>query len=380
MRYFVIFLVSFFSIPLSYAQKLNGKIIDANTKKPVPFVSIGLIGSNKMIASNDFGEFELNLTTLPTKLRFSHVTYKTFEQTIKNSEDIIIELIPAQLQLGVLNIEQLTGRSLLTAALNEFKLRENEMFYGNAFSRITHSINNEPYYLSEVFLDVKMNPKEVVGWIAKQNRYANFEVSTKSIQISSNYEFAPILNKEIMSPAQLKDYEITTQQYIAHEEQRIAVIFCKYVGKSNGPYTNSIYYVGMNNHKIYRVDIGFQNLYIPSESNENFEMFPMQRTITIIFAHFNSTVPLIQSIATKMSIDLRNSKGKNKVESNTLFLFYELNETLKDQKYNEKSKAIKQTKPYDLDFWKNNPIIRQTPLEENFTKVIESKSAFGKQK
>ena len=61
---------------------------------------------------------------------------------------------------------------------------------------------------------------------------------------------------------------------------------------------------------------------------------------------------------------------------------YQLDKSLDTQKFtqlsrNVKDKAIVESIVYNPEFWKDNPIVKKTTLEETFIKMMESKSAFG---
>ena len=50
--------------------------------------------------------------------------------------------------------------------------------------------------------------------------------------------------------------------------------------------------------------------------------------------------------------------------------FEELNRKTKD-------KNVIESIVYDANFWRDNPVVKQTTLEDSFIKMMESKKAFG---
>ncbi|MNR45866.1 hypothetical protein D3C85_1647600 [compost metagenome] len=65
-----------------------------------------------------------------------------------------------------------------------------------------------------------------------------------------------------------------------------------------------------------------------------------------------------------------------------MLTIYQLDKNLSTQKFTElnrkvQDKAIVESIDYNPEFWKNNPIVKQTALEDAFIKMMESKSAFG---
>ncbi len=57
------------------AQVIQGKVIDETTGAGIPFVSIGIVGTNNATVSNDNGEFILRTNGYPAKVRASHISY-----------------------------------------------------------------------------------------------------------------------------------------------------------------------------------------------------------------------------------------------------------------------------------------------------------------
>jgi hypothetical protein len=68
------FLLTAYSIK---AQFISGKVLDASTKQPLPYVNIGIINKNLGTVSDEYGDFslELNPELLSDTLRFSMIGY-----------------------------------------------------------------------------------------------------------------------------------------------------------------------------------------------------------------------------------------------------------------------------------------------------------------
>lgn len=95
-RWILIFLISSFS---AFGQQIiQGQIVDKETGLPIPFASIGIVGSSKGTSSNLNGEFSL---TIPesTSIKVSCVGY---ESAVLNTVDEfkLIKLKPVSTQLG----------------------------------------------------------------------------------------------------------------------------------------------------------------------------------------------------------------------------------------------------------------------------------------
>ena len=368
-------------------QTIQGKVVDETSGEAVPFVSISIIGTNNTTVTNDAGEFVLKNVTLPAKLRYSHVSYLLLEDEITSPNNLLVKLKPAEINLKTVTIDPYRGQRLIKAALEKTKEFADQSFFGNAFYRQLTTLNDKPSQIYELFYDLKFNVSNVNGWIAKQSRFAE---SNDGIAFSmSNQSYLTFLLAgslfegrkagKFVTLATLKDFEITVERYIEQKDQDIAVVSCKYKGKKKQFYTNSTYYIGVDDAKIYRLENSVFNL--PLKVNATSKIPP---TVTTI-ATFNGTItpiPVLENISTKLYLNL-SSRGRTITPViSSMLTVYQLDKNLSKQKFTElnrkvQDKAIVESIEYKPDFWKNNPIVKQTALEDAFIKMMESKSAFG---
>jgi hypothetical protein len=81
---------------------------------------------------------------------------------------------------------------------------------------------------------------------------------------------------------------------------------------------------------------------------------------------------------------LKLDAGGQEMSTNlsSLLIVYQLDGLTSNQQYQTldrktKDRTVIESIKYDADFWKDNPIVKQTALEDSFIKMMESKSAFG---
>ena len=390
MRFVLSFLLFFIFTPTLKAQVLQGKVVDAKTAEPIPFVSLGIVGTTTATVTNENGEFILKTEKLPVKLRFSHVSYLLFETNITETQTLLtIKLIPAAINLNEVVIRPDEGKNLLRSALLKAKQYLNTPFYANAFYRQLTSTNANATEIHELFYDLKWNVKYVEGWVAKQSRFAELNDPLKfSISNQSFLTFAyagyvfPDKRNRYVSAKYLDDYAIEVDRYIEQKDQNIAVITCKLKkARKNLFYINSTYYVGVKDLKIYRLENKIYNLPFDLSPSLELRFPPIVETI----ATFNENglpIPVLESISTKVYLSLlANERTLNSVIS-SLLIVYKIDDQLKNQPFqsvNNKiiDKKVIESIKYDANFWKNNPIVKQTTLEDAFIKMMESKQAFG---
>lgn len=384
-KYFLFFLLIFGTI--AHAQIIQGKVVDEISGEPIPFVSIGVIGTNNSTVTNDAGEFVLKNITLPAKLRYGHVSYLLLESEISTANNLYVKLKAAAINLKTVTIDPYRGERLVKAALEKTKEFEKENFYGKAFYRQLTTIDGKAKQIYELFYDLKFNVSNVEGWIAKQSRFAE---SNEGISFSmSNQSYLTFLLAgslfegrkmgKYVSLKTLKDFEITVERYIEQKEQDVAVVSCKYKGKKKDFYTNFTYYIGVDDSKIYRLESSVFNL--PLKVNATSKMPPTVTTVAT-FNGANTPIPVLESISTKLFLHLSTRNRSISPVINSMLTVYQLDKNLNTQNFTELNKKIQdktvvESIAYNPDFWKNNPIVKQTALEDAFIKMMESKSAFG---
>jgi len=112
------------SIACCYAQAQNllqGRVVDEATGTGIPFVSVGILGTNNASVSNENGDFVLKNRDYPAKLRCSHVSYLTtdLELAEKSKTALVIKLKPASITLNTVTIDPYLGQRILKAALEK---------------------------------------------------------------------------------------------------------------------------------------------------------------------------------------------------------------------------------------------------------------------
>lgn len=391
MKKLTIFSLLLFAVCLNAVAQnlLQGKIVDETTGAGIPFVSVGILGTNNASVSNENGDFVLKSPTYPAKLRCSHVSYLTSETTLTEyNSPITIRLKAASISLNAVTIDPYLAQRILKAAFEKAKEQETTNSYVNAFYRQLTTLNGKPSQIYELFYDLQWTPKRVQGWVAKQSRFAELsEQIAFSMNNQSYFTFSysgylfPNKGGKFVNLSTLAEFEINIEKYIEQADQKIAVISCKYKkAKKNLYYVNSTYYVGVDDSKIYRLENSVFNL--PIRFSDATAKIPPIVTTVATFNGSGHPLPVLESVSTKMYLSL-NVKGRELNPGiSSLLTVYNVDNSLKDQQFEAlnrrtKDKSVIESIAYDPNFWRNNPIVKQTTLEDSFIKMMESKAAFG---
>jgi hypothetical protein len=85
---------------------VRGNVSDANTRQPIPFANIVVVGSQMGTVSDIDGRFELNVKHLPARLQISYVGYETkIIELNKETHNLLVWLTPKSIELPELTIK-----------------------------------------------------------------------------------------------------------------------------------------------------------------------------------------------------------------------------------------------------------------------------------
>ncbi len=145
------------SMAFGQAKLIEGKIIDKDTKQPIPFASIGLLGTSKGTSSNLNGQFSLSVSD-NFSIRVSCLGYQTLQlDNLSKDQFVTIELEPSATQLKEVVVfnKQVNARKVVNKAFRAIKDNFNtEPFFQNFFYR--HYCKDDSVYgrLIEASVDV----------------------------------------------------------------------------------------------------------------------------------------------------------------------------------------------------------------------------------
>ncbi len=386
-----IFLLLLLSYSPSFAQVIQGKVTDEKTGEGIPYTSIGVIGTNMVTVTNETGDFELKVNSLPVNVRFNHVSYLIADVNFSVQEKTNIKLKQANITLNQVVITPKNAEKLLVSALKYAKENSNQLTYTKGFYRQLTTVNNGPSEIYELFYDLKWSPENIKGWSAKKSRFATAEVNPNfSINNQSFLTFifsGMLLPKESgkhISLETIKNYKISIKGYIEQKDRSIAIITCTIKSPSRKKmYVNSTYYIGTKNMHIYRIENELTNL--PNNFKEVKDYKTVKPSVLTTISTFKANgdkIPVLESTATKLNISFISEKQPYHINVTSLLTVYQTDNRLKNQEFvsldvNITDKKVIESIKYDADFWKNNPIVKRTNLETDFTKMMERKQAFG---
>lgn len=393
--FLIIFL--FFNIHTINAQtktkvELLGKVIDKTSGAPIPLCGIKIKNSTKGTFTNELGEFIVKADSYPLELTFAHLNFEEYKVVVSKKETLLIELIPLvrALEEVVLNSEDKYAYSLADKAFKKLQSSSFTNDFGKGFYRQKTKNNDNYTEFAEIIFDIKYNNIGVKDWDILEGRYALkkeginnrnytlFSKNLKSIQPNTDDLIFPLsYNIEL-------HYDVKVIDEIKTKNSKIAVLYFKPKNKKAAIFEGEVY-INTKTNNVYKVTgiienddlnlIGFNAEGVFKKDYKlNYEMAfkkgPLQKQV-------------IDYIKVDQEFDYyKDSIKQTHISSTSNLFFYEY------YKNQSRKKLGKQFQRYTSDwdklneigysekFWKENPIVKRTPIEQEVIASFEQNKAF----
>lgn len=376
---------------------IQGKIIDASTNEIIPYCSIVNLKDNVGTSSNDDGEFELRVKSLPIEIMVSHIGYQKQKIKVgKNNRNILIKITPLSITLDEVAVEKKTfsnpyAVTLAKRAYNRTLQLSRKTKYGKAYYR-QKSKNNEDYTeLSEIIYDVKFTTEGIIDWDIIEGRYAlkkekvnnkNYTLFSKifkSVQFNTDDLILP-LNKNMEDL-----YRINIVEKIKSRNGKINVLSFVPIHKKNAPIVKAEVFINEKTNEVLKVvgTIRNNNLNFVKLSDKDAYAKDQIIEYELAFKKSSSHGLVIDYLKVDQEFDYYVDNAlKTRMATTSNLFFYEYNTPKKKKKLGKQfKKDISDWEKldklgYNKEFWKNNPIIKRTPVEKEVIEAFEKDNAF----
>lgn len=382
MKKFYIVIVLLISFINSYTQtfRITGKVVDASNGNSLSLVSIYIKASNVGTLSNDDGDFSLDSLNSDQTITFSYIGYQTQTLSTKQLTNEI-KLVPVATMLSEVIVSS-GAREYLDLAYNKILQDSAFTFFADAFFRQKNQVDDKKVNeIKEIFYSVKLNSLGLLGSIYKAGRYA---VDKKGIHFNnfSNYSRLIQFNTALLSPkAEEKLIFKIVNKYESDNRSFVDIAYKPKEGNLNEGHLIIDTKSGdiVRYRFTYRPTDKFFDLKIedPAYSLSNDEkVWVYDCYYTTVDGH---------TVLEKMKLDLYFSVIKtgahpNKLHTSSYFFLYNYTTSNKEgsfltNKFENDNQKIRFT-DYDPLFWKNNPMIKRTKLEEDAIEGFEKEDYF----
>lgn len=385
--------------PTAFAQKitLSGKIIDKETKEPLPFATLGIKGKAIGTITNLQGEFDFHI---PAELRndlftLSMLGYKPYEApvwTLLEIKPLVIEVEKSTYLLNEVTVaDSLTGGEILLIAI----------------SRIEQNYPMQPYLLEGFYRDLKKVGGTYISlleaavkiydedYTEPRNKYKLRErVALQEVRRSIGYasRFTSYFDQDnlledllLHNSVRYRHFPLEEVFYESLKREKETVYNGRdvFVVSYNQDYMLRIY-VEKDNYAIIRVEFeskqeealtkkrGMQSRFVGLKRVMEFKPFLGKYYLNFL------------TVDSKVNwYDIRTKELKFETELNQYLLVNDIvPNTIRRVATTEKMRNYGlqyQDRPYNKDFWDNYNVIKESPLDRKILQDLERHGPLEKQ-
>jgi hypothetical protein len=393
MRYFLF--VWLLVASSAQAQVLvSGRLVDEK-QQPVPYASIALADGSTGTASNEIGEFSLRLRALPQQLTVLSIGYERATIAVTQTGPLPAAIV---LRASAVQLPEVTVRAngeaedLVRRCYAKLLRHRADVQYGRAFYRQKTSQNGRYREFFDAFYDVKLTPRNMPSWVLGEARYAltqggmsftNFSALARTLPVFILPHDEPHKTALPLGPDGLAQFTFVLRQTLRENGRELAVVdFAPRSGIAQA--TRGSLYIDPQTAALFRIDQA-----LPAEQMFNLPANPaVQReraTAHIIsdFAAYRDTLTRLASVRATATINLSVQGFSEETSVSSHFFFYEYGPPTPGERYPDTDRLAVDLAPirkrrYNPQFWRDNAVIKASPIEENIIRDFEGQKVFGK--
>lgn len=224
-KIFTLIILFSISINFSFAKNIiKGKVVDSKSNLPLTAASILEEGTFNGSIANEFGEFFIDLKSLPATLVIDYIGYESKKVQVKNLSQkfIVIELEPTQtLVKPVIITTENPANRIMREVIKRKKTRlEGILSYKNdAYSRIVLENDKQIVSILEVISEINWDKeKGSVEVIKSKKQTNNIDPSINSIEVGNVPNFyeddVEIMENDMVCPTNPKAFDYYKFQLI----------------------------------------------------------------------------------------------------------------------------------------------------------------------
>lgn len=375
-------------------HKVKGKVIDISTGKPIYNCNIKLANTYTGTATNELGEFVIQITSFPVQLVFSHLNYESQVITLSDIKTAQVQLIP---RINTLNEVIISGTDnyaidLAKKAFKKTIKSSTTNKFGTAFYRQTIKNDEDYSEFSEIIYDAQYSTAGIEKWDIIEGRYAIKEekINNKNYTLLSKLLKSLQPNtEEILFPLNKhldKLYNIKTLQKIKSKDNTVAVLWFEPKEKNASiPSFEGEVYIDTKTHDVLKVtgEISRDDLELIRLTKKNTTKRDYILSYEMTFKVDSILGLVIDYIDVKQEFDYyQDNIFQTHISSKSSLNFFEYYIPTNKKKLGRQfKKNISDWQRldeigYNKKFWEDNPIIKRTPVEEEVITSFEKNNAF----
>jgi hypothetical protein len=374
-------------------QRLTGRVVDASTGQPVPYASIGVLRTTLGTTSNAEGEFELRNVPLPGRLVVSELGHTRDTVAVAASsagQPLQVRLKPTSVLLPEAQVGSYAAE-LIAQAYRELRRTNAQKTYSQAFYRQTTRLDNDVTEVQEMVWHAKTNNAGVEGTALTQARFAKKKALLSFKDLSTfprriNF-FDPSVDsttdKGVISLHATDSYRLSVLGIT--QDGAAQLIEIGFVNKDPaGRVPSGSVVINDVTHQVLRLRLTTTALNIVT----NNPTFKLKNQLTKLEWVFKARPPGQATLLEQLRVNYEGTidrlmKSDMPLAASSFIYFYEGQPTppagvtyAPPQPGLSDLATIKKT-TYDPAFWRDNPVVKRTPLEDEAMRAFEQQGAFG---
>lgn len=374
---------------------VQGRVVDEK-QQPVPFVSVALPDGSSGTATNEVGEFRLRLAQPAAQVVVFGVGYQRTTAEVPLAGKPLSITLPASVvalpEVRVSSRDQ--ALALVRRTYAKLLRHQADTYYGKGFYRQKTSQNEQYREFFDAFADIRFTPQKIEGWDLGEARFAytpggvdftNFSAITRLLPLfQTPDDKAGKVLLPLTAPG-LRTLNFSLDSYLTEKGRELAVVsFAPPAGTPNA--ASGKLYIDPATAALHRL-----TLELPASSMFNvgqpkgpvsYDGATLRLTTDLVPVADSLTRLASKRAELDMHFTVREAFPED-VHVSSYFLVYQLTPKLPNQPYAAMSQATNdlqqiRKRRYNPQFWRDNEIIRASPVEERVVRDFEGRKVFGR--
>lgn len=385
---------SLFSLTLN-AQNTNeikGVVVDSETGKGIPFVTIYDAKTFEGTSSNEDGEFIIKQVIYPKKLVLGHVSY--------HQDTLVVKQLGKYLQIKLEALTEILpevivgnyANNLVAQASKKIIRDYKKTYYGKAIYRQVTRWDGIPAEFQEIVYNTKSNNIKFIAGSVRTGRYAvkndvslwfrNTSAFTRGFSMYPFEKGKPYSMQELISDDPSRNFDFEVLNMIKDKDNEIAVV--KFVHRAYPDFMNGELYINTDNYALRKIKMKSKDVFVNTH-DINIKALNQILNVEYNFKSVRDTMSSLDFAKVNITADIIiEGHESRKLNLNSYAYFYETKfskpKKIKYKAYQSKENdrwMIDKSK-YDPKFWKENPYVKRTPAEEEIIKAFDKDGSFGR--
>ena len=378
--------------PVWAQQVVSGRLVDEQ-QQPVPYASVALADGQTGTASNEVGEFSLKVPALPQQLVVLSMGYERAIIEVKQAGPLAA---PVLLRASAVQLPEVTVRAngeaeeLVRRCYAKLLRHQNDVQYGRGFYRQKTREDGRYRVIFDAFYDIKITPRNMPSWVLGEARYAltsgemamaNFSIYTRVLPLFITPEGSAIKTGIPLGPNAVERFYFVLRHTQRSLGREVAVI--DYQPRSADIHAaRGTLYVDAQSAALYRIEIDMPTKGLMTSSNPAFQIKASTLRVVTDYAAQNDSLTRIASTQVVNDVQFEVKGVPHESVTSSYFFIYEYGPPSPGQKYRATSLDVNdlaqiKKRRYRPEFWRNNAVLKDSPVEEQVIKDFEGKKVFG---